>query len=110
MTPAALSSEMSKAPFERVTCSPYWSQKEKLEGCVNLAAGGVLDIHYLAPGLSTFHLKKILVTSKASSPPPEHAQRNLGASGTWLAGIHASLDHFSDLAFRRGSGKAFGLY
>lgn len=36
MTPAALSSEMSKAPFERVTCSPYWSQKEKLEGCVNL--------------------------------------------------------------------------
>lgn len=37
-------------------------------------------------GLSTFHLKKILVTSKASSPPPEHAQRNLGASGTWLAG------------------------
>lgn len=38
---------MSKAPFERVTCSPYWSQKEKLEGCVNLAAGGVLDIHFI---------------------------------------------------------------
>jgi hypothetical protein len=28
----------------------------------------------------------------------------------FLLGIHASLDHFSDLAFRRGSGKAFGLY
>lgn len=45
-------------------------------------------------GLSTFHLKKkkkkrktkILVRSNASSPLPEHAQRNPGASGTWLAG------------------------
>lgn len=29
---------------------------------------------------------KILLRSNASSPLPEHAQRNPGASGTWLAG------------------------
>jgi small subunit ribosomal protein S28e len=28
-----------KGPFERLTCSPYWSQKEKPEGCADLAAG-----------------------------------------------------------------------
>lgn len=36
MTPP---SEMSKALLERMMCSPYWRQKERLGGWADLAAG-----------------------------------------------------------------------